>query len=118
MSDPGMGGMPDMGALLAQAQQMAEQLQKGQEAAAETLVEGVSGGGAVKIEMTGAGEFTNVTIAPAAVDPSDVEMLEDLVLAALNDAVDKAAELAPDLGDMAGGGLGGLDLGGLLGGGS
>lgn len=118
MSDSGMPGMPDLGALMAQAQEMAERLREGQEAAADTTVEGQSGGGAVKIQMTGAGEFTSVDINPSAVDPDDVEMLEDLILAALNDAVEKAAELAPDISDMTGGGLGGLDLGGLLGGGS
>jgi len=66
--------------------------------------------------MTGGGEFLSVKIQPSAVDPEDVEMLEDLVMAALNDAVANAAEIAtgPDLGGMD---LGGIDLGGLLGGG-
>jgi len=114
-TDGGMGGM-DMNALMAQAQEMASKLMAGQEAAAETLVEGVAGGGAVRIEMTGAGEFTNVSIAKEAVDPDDVEMLEDLVLAALNDAQAQAAEMQPGIEGM--GDLGGLDLGGLLGGGS
>lgn len=115
MEPGGLGGM-DMNALMAQAQEMAAKLMEGQEAAAETLVEGVAGGGAVRIEMTGTGEFTNVTIAPEAVDPNDVEMLQDLILAALNDATAQAAEMSPDIGGMPG--LGGLDLGGLLGGGS
>ena len=82
-----------------------------QEAAAQ-VYEGQSGGGAVKITMSGGFEFESVTIAPGAVDPDDVEMLQDLVLAALNDVVTQA-------GANQGGGmdLGGLDLGGLLGGG-
>ena len=107
--------MPDMSSLLAQAQQMAEQLTAQQEAAQETEVEGQAGGGAVKIRMTGGGEFLSVRIAPTAVDPEDVEMLEDLILAALNDAVANAADLieGPDLGGLD---LGGMDLGGLLGG--
>ena len=115
MSDTG-GQMPDMSALLAQAQQMAEQLTAQQAAASETEVEGQSGGGAVKIRMTGGGQFLSVRIAPSAVDPDDVEMLEDLVLAALNDAVANAGELVegPDLGGLD---LGSLGLGGLLGGG-
>lgn len=114
MSETG-GQMPDMNALLAQAQQMAEQLSAQQAAAQETEVEGQSGGGAVKVRMTGGGEFLSVRIAPSAVDPDDVEMLEDLVLAALNDAVANAAGLVqgPDLGGLD---LGSMGLGGLLGG--
>lgn len=109
------GQMPDMGALLAQAQQMSEQIMAQQSAAQEAEVEGHAGGGAVVVRMTGGGEFLSIKIAPSAVDPDDVEMLEDLVLAALNDAVASAAELVgqPDLGGLD---LGGLDLGGLLGG--
>ena len=115
MSDTG-GQMPDMSSLLAQAQQMAEQLSAQQAAAAETEVEGQAGSGAVKIRMTGGGEFLSVRIAPSAVDPEDVEMLEDLVLAALNDAVANAGQLinGPDMGGLD---LGSMGLGGLLGGG-
>ena len=109
------GQMPDMSALLAQAQQMSEQLMAQQTAAQAAEVEGQSGGGAVKVRMTGGGEFLSVTIAPSAVDPDDVEMLEDLVLAALNDAVKGAAELGGAGLDLGGLDLGGLDLGGLLG---
>jgi len=114
MSETG-GQMPDMNALLAQAQQMSQQLMAQQEAAQDAEVEGQSGGGTVKVRMTGGGEFLSVRIAPSAVDPDDVEMLEDLVLAALNDAVSQAGELVagPDLGGMD---LGSLGLGGLLGG--
>jgi DNA-binding YbaB/EbfC family protein len=111
--------MPDMSALLAQAQQMSQQLMAQQAEAASAEVEGQAGGGAVKVTMTGGGEFVSVRIAPSAVDPDDVEMLEDLVLAALNDAVANAAELVqtPDLGGLMGGlGLGDAGLGGLLGG--
>lgn len=115
MTDTG-GQMPDMSSLLAQAQQMAEQLTAQQAAAQQVEVEGQAGGGAVKIRMTGGGEFLSVRIAPTAVDPDDVEMLEDLVLAALNDAVANAGELvqSPDLGGLD---LGSMGLGGLLGGG-
>lgn len=115
MSDTG-GQMPDMSSLLAQAQQMAAQLTAQQAAAQETEVEGQAGGGAVKIRMTGGGEFLSVRIEPSVVDPDDIEMLEDLVLAALNDAVANAAGLvqSPSLGGLD---LGSLGLGGLLGGG-
>lgn len=114
MSDPG-AQMPDMSNLLAQAQKMSQELMAQQAEAADTEVEGSAGGGAVTVRMTGGGEFLSVKIAPTAVDPDDVEMLEDLILAALNDAVANAGELvqSPDLGGLD---LGGLDLGGLLGG--
>jgi nucleoid-associated protein EbfC len=105
----------DMNAILQQAQQMGEQLMAAQEQAASEVYEGQAGGGAVKISVSGGFEFQNVTIAPNAVDPTDVEMLEDLILAALNDAVGQVSAAGGD----AGGGmdLGGLDLGDLLGGG-
>ena len=108
--------MPDMSALLAQAQQMAEQLGAQQAAAQQAEVEGQAGGGTVAIRMTGGGEFLSVRIDPSVVDPDDIEMLEDLVLAALNDAVANAAGLVegPDLGGLD---LGSMGLGGLLGGG-
>ena len=72
MTDEGF----DLGGLLEQAQAMRQQ-----------VVEGQSGGGAVKVRVNGAMEFQSVTIDPAAVDPDDVPMLEDLVLAAIHDAV-------------------------------
>jgi DNA-binding YbaB/EbfC family protein len=105
----GAGGL-DFGALMETAGQMQAQLLAAQQQAASTVVEGVAGGGAVRIAVTGGFEFQSVTIAPDAVDPDDVEMLQDLILAALRDAVDEIGSLQqpPD--------LGGLDLGGLLGG--
>ena len=79
--------------------------------AAERVVEGQAGGGVVCIEVTGGGEFRSVRIAPEAVDPGDVGMLEDLILAALHDATAKVNEARQ--GAMGSLGLGGL--GGLLG---
>ncbi len=106
--------LPDMGGLLSQVQQMQEQLMSAQQQAAAQVVEGQAGGGAVKVQMTGGFEFRKVTIDPAAVDPNDVGMLEDLVLAALHDAVGRVNELN----QRALGGLGSLGgLGDLLGGG-
>ena len=96
------GGMPDLGGLMEQAQQM---LAGAQEAAAE-VVEGSSGGGVVKVEVDGGFNFHSVTIDPSVVDPSDVEMLNDLVLAALRDA-------ATQLQESQSGAMGGMDLGGL-----
>lgn len=112
-------GTPDLSALLAQAQEMQEQLMAAQAQAAEAVVEGQAGGGVVKVQVTGGLDFRSVSIDPGAVDPADVEMLEDLVLAALHDAMARVNEAQQ--GAM--GGLGGLagelgegGLGGLLGG--
>lgn len=109
-------GPADMSSLLAAAQQMGEQLMASQAAAAETVVEGQAGGGVVKIAVTGALQFQSVTIAAEVADPNDIEMLQDLVLAALNDAMAQLGNASEGL-DVGGLDLGGLDLGGLLGGG-
>ena len=105
-------GLPDLdllgdgalGGLLAQAQEM----MAAQAAAAEREVEGVAGGGVVRIRATGNGQVLGVTIAPDVVDPSDVAMLEDLVLAALHDVNARLAEIQREalgpLGDLFGGG--------------
>lgn len=97
---------PDMSNLLAQAQKMQEQLMQAQAQAAEQVVEGQAGGGAVKVRVTGQLEFEEVTISKDAVDPDDVEMLQDLVLAAINDAVRQVNELQQQamggFGDMSG----------------
>ena len=97
---------PDMGDLLKQAQKMQEQLMEAQAAAAEQVVEGQAGGGVVKVTANGSLEFQSVHIDPDAVDPDDVAMLEDLVLAAIHDAVTKVNALSQQA-------MGGLDLGGL-----
>lgn len=119
------GGGPladlDLSSLLGAAAEMQQQLTDAQHEAEETEVEGMAGGGAVRIRVTGAGEFRSVEIAPSAVDPSDVEMLQDLVLAALHDAMRQVQELQAEsigggvagLGDL----LGGAGLGDLFGGG-
>lgn len=101
--------MPNMNDLLGQAMKMQEQLLAAQQQAAAQTVEGVAGGGAVKVAMTGSGEAQRVTIDPKAVDPADVSMLEDLVLAAIRDAQGKAAALSQAaMGSLDMGGLGGL----------
>lgn len=113
-NEPG-GGMPDLGGLLAQAQQMMQQAAE----AAEETVEGVAGGGLVRIKVNGRYEFESVSINPEAFDADDPSLLEDLVLAALRDATEQINDGQPDL--MGGMDLGGMDLGGLggmLGGGS
>lgn len=102
-------GMPDLNELLGQAMKMQQQLQDAQREAAEQTVEGVSGGGMVRITATGSGEISNVRIDPKVVDPNDVEMLEDLVLAAIHDATMKASELSQEaMGKLSLGAFGGL----------
>lgn len=104
----------DLNNLVQQAQAMQEQMAAAQEEQAATTITGSAGGGKVTIEATGSGEFRSVSIAPEAVDPDDVELLEELVLAALHDVTAQIAELQSSaLGNLDLGGLGGL--GGLLG---
>jgi DNA-binding YbaB/EbfC family protein len=88
-------------------QQMQQQLMDAQQEAAARVVEGSAGGGMVTVKVTGSLDFQDVTIDPSVVDANDVEMLQDLVLAALRDAVARANELNRDA-------LGGLGLGGGL----
>ena len=106
----------DFGSLLEQAQAMQQQMAAAQEQQASQLLTGSAGGGKVTIEVTGAGEFRKVSIAPDAVDPEDVELLEELVLAALHDATAKIQEMQEEaMGDLDIPDIGGL--GGMLGGG-
>lgn len=105
----GGGGMGGMDALLKQAQQMQEQLLKAQEEFADKSIEATAGGGMVKVVIKGNQKVESVTIDPEAVDPDDVEMLQDLIVAALHDAAARVATLQRE----ALGALGNLDLGGL-----
>ncbi len=90
--------------LLRQAQQLQQRLAKAQEALEEETVEATAGGGAVTVTVTGKQKMQSIKIDPAAVDPDDVTMLEDLVLAAVNEAMDKAQEMAAQrLGAITGG---------------
>lgn len=86
----------DMQELIRQAAEMQAQLQRAQEELLQTTVEGTAGGGLVSITMTGGAEITDLTIKPEAVDPEDVETLQDLILAAYRDAHTKAGRLAED----------------------
>jgi DNA-binding YbaB/EbfC family protein len=79
---------------MANLQRMAKQMMRVQDELATTQVEGSAGGGVVKAVVTGKQELVSVTIDPAAVDPADVEMLQDLIVAAVNDALHNAAALA------------------------
>ena len=76
------------------AQQMQQQMARVQEELESATVEGSSGGGVVRAVVTGKQELVSVTIDPSAVDPDDVEMLQDLVVAAINDALGESRRLA------------------------
>ena len=103
----------DLNKMMQQAQQMQEQLVKAQEEAKSQTVEGSAGGGAVTMKATGAGRIIETKIDPKAIDPDDPETLEDLVLAAVNNALDAAESLMQSkLGGLMGG-LEGLGLPGL-----
>ena len=89
----GFGGGNQMQNLMRQAQKMQEEMQKAQEALEELEVEGSAGGNLVKVTMTAKKVVTGITIDPNAVDMDDLTMLEDLIIAALNDGYDKADEV-------------------------
>lgn len=94
----------DMNQLLAQAQQMQEEMQKAQAELAESTFDGSAGGDLVQATLRGTGELLSVTIKPEAVDPEDTESLGDLVVAAVRDAQHKAnAMTEAKLGGLAGG---------------
>ena len=102
----GMGGM-NMNALMQQARKMQEQMEKAQEELESAEVVGKAGGDMVEVTMTGKKELKSVKLNKNAVDPDDIEMLEDLLVVAFNDAIAKADELSKNkMGAM--GGLGGL----------
>ena len=83
----------DISSLLQQAQAVQQQLAEAQEAQAATVITGSAGGGKVTVEATGGGEFRKVSITPDVVDPDDVELLEELVLAAIRDVTAQIGEL-------------------------
>ena len=103
----------DMNKLMQQAQEMQEQLAKVQEEAANETVEATAGGGMVTVTANGAGEIVEIKIAKEAIDPDDPEMLADLVLAAVNEALRSAALLVESKVGPLMGGLGGLGLPGM-----
>ncbi len=101
----GFGG-GNMQQIMKQAQQMQRKLQEAQEEIAETEVVGSAAGGMVEVKMMADKTPVSVSIKPEAVDPEDVEMLEDMILAALNDAMEQADKISKDLlGPLGGSGL-------------
>jgi DNA-binding YbaB/EbfC family protein len=104
----------DMNKMLQQAQQMQEQMMQAQEEAANEVVEASAGGGMVTVKATGRGEIVEIKIDPKAIDPDDPELLADLVMAAVNEALRSAnAVMESKVQGMIPGGLGGLGLPGL-----
>ncbi len=97
--------------LMQQAQKLQARLAKAQEELANLTVEGSSGGGAVKVTMNGQQKILSVTISPEVVNPQDVEMLQDLVLAAVSEAIAKSQQAAAD---RMGAVTGGLKIPGLM----
>ena len=101
---------PNMAQMMKQVQKMQQDMIAAQESLKTEVVEASAGGGMVTVKVSGDLEIKSVTIDPAAVDPDDVELLSDMVLAATNEALRAAQELAAT---RMGGLTGGLDLGGL-----
>jgi nucleoid-associated protein EbfC len=108
------GGQPNLQQLMKQAQKMQQQMADAQAELAEAEVTGTAGGGLVTVTVKGTGEAVSIKIDPKAVDPDDVETLEDLVLAALHNAAEAARELAEEkMGPLTAGLGGGLGLPGM-----
>jgi DNA-binding YbaB/EbfC family protein len=94
----------NIGQIAKMAQQMQAQVAQAQQELAETTLEATAGGGAVRVVITGALEVRSVEIDPLAVDPDEVEMLQDLVMTAINEAITRSKELERErMGKIAGG---------------
>lgn len=104
----GFGGGANMQQLMRQAQKMQQDMEKAQQELADTRLEASAGGGMVICTVTGMKEIVSLKINPEIVDPEDVEMLEDTVLAAVREAVAKAEELYKNKMGAIAGGMGGL----------
>ncbi|MGI8414474.1 MAG: YbaB/EbfC family nucleoid-associated protein [Solirubrobacteraceae bacterium] len=108
-----MPPQPNMQQMLKQVQKMQQDMEAAQESLKDEVVKASAGGGMVTVEVTGDLHVKAVTVDPEAVDPEDVELLQDTILAAVNEALRSAQELASSkLGGIAGG-LGGLGLPGI-----
>ncbi len=97
-----------MDKLLKQAQRMQAQMALAQEELEKTIIEGAAGGGMVKATVNGHGDVVSVSISKEVVNPEEVEMLEDLVLSALKDAIAKSKEAANNKMNSVTGGMGGF----------
>ncbi len=101
----GFGGGMNMQSLMQQARKMQEQMAKAQQELEDAEIDGSAGGGLVTVTVNGNGALRALSIKPEAVDPDDVEMLEDLIIAAYNDASAKAKEMKDEVMPAGAGGL-------------
>ena len=108
-----MPKQPNLNQMMKQVQQMQAEMMKAQEALKSEVVEASAGGGMVTVKITGDLQLREIRIDPDAVDPEDVELLQDMILAATNEAIRSAQELAARKMGAATGGLGGLGLPGI-----
>ncbi|EJL29547.1 DNA-binding protein, YbaB/EbfC family [Brevibacillus sp. BC25] len=106
-----MKNMQQMQQMMKQVKKMQEEMQKAQEGLKEKIVEGSAGGGAITVKVDGHKQIKDIVIKPEVVDPEDVEMLQDLVLTAVNDALRKADEM---VGKEMGKYTGGMNIPGLF----
>jgi len=104
----GFGGGANMQQLMRQAQKMQQQMQEAQEQLDAAEYEASSGGGMVSVKVTGKRELTSITIDPLVVDPDDIEMLQDLIQAAVNEALRKSEEAREAAMSRMAPGMGGL----------
>ncbi|WP_018759371.1 YbaB/EbfC family nucleoid-associated protein [Paenibacillus terrigena] len=96
--------MNNMNNMMKQVKKMQEQMLKAQEELGGKMIQGTSGGGAVTVEVNGHKKILSIAIKPEVVDPEDIEMLQDLVMTAVNDALTKAEDMAnDDMGKFTGG---------------
>ena len=105
-----MPQQPNMNQMMKQVQKMQADMMKAQEALANETIEASAGGGMVTVTITGDLQVKDIVIAPDAIDPEDPELLQDMVLAAVNEAIRQAQELAAT---RMSGLTGGMDLGAL-----
>lgn len=110
-SGAGMNQKQNMNSVIKQAQKMQEEMERVQQETEEEQVEATSGGGAVKVVVNGKKELISIKLDPDAVDPDDVETLEDLIIAAVNEGVKKAEEI---MAERMGAITGGLNIPGLF----
>lgn len=103
-----MGGGVNMNNLMKQAQKMQKQMEENQRILEESEFSATAGGGAVEVTVTGKKTVTKITLDPDAVDPDDVEMLEDLIMVAVNEAMKKADEASSAAMSRMTGGMGGF----------
>lgn len=106
-----MKNMQQMQQMMKQVKKMQEEMQKAQEGLKDKFVEGSAGGGAITVKVDGHKQIKDIVIKPEVVDPEDVEMLQDLVLTAVNDALRKADEM---MGKEMGKFTGGMNIPGLF----